>query len=322
MNEPRLHHYIPRFYLSGFADPDVLRREKKEIIWVYEREKQIRRSSPENEARQRDFYTFVKDGSRNVEVETWLGNLEDQVAPIIASLAKDRRSITETEKEWLALFIGTMQMRTPSGRYLSEMRIEPFVTRTMKEAAADAAKFRSFIEENFDLPDEDLGFDLEEVRQDILAGRGEELAARQDLKLLSIIEVGRKVAQVLFDMNWQAIYSENQELFLTSDDPVIGHMTNKETKREHFRMGVATPGVNVWFPLCHNVCLRIEKDCESGYGRWTDAGIRLVNKMEIMCADRWVFAPEQSDKIKDLFDKKGGKLSIKTVDLRFEGQSY
>jgi len=258
MNEPRLHHYIPRFYLSGFADPDVLRREKKEIIWVYEREKQIRRSSPENEARQRDFYTFVKDGSRNVEVETWLGNLEDQVAPIIASLAKDRRSITETEKEWLALFIGTMQMRTPSGRYLSEMRIEPFVTRTMKEAAADAAKFRSFIEENFDLPDEDLGFDLEEVRQDILAGRGEELAARQDLKLLSIIEVGRKVAQVLFDMNWQAIYSENQELFLTSDDPVIGHMTNKETKREHFRMGVATPGVNVWFPLCHNVCLRIE----------------------------------------------------------------
>ena len=87
-------------------------------------------------------------------------------------------------------------------------------------------------------------------------------------------------------------------------------------------MGVATPGVNVWFPLCRNACLRIEKNCESGYGRWTNAGIRLVNKMEIMCADRWVFSPERLDKIKDLFDKKGGKLSIKTVDLRFEGKSY
>lgn len=219
MNEPRLHHYVPRFYLSGFVDPNVLRREKKAIIWVYEKEKQIRRSSPEKEARQRDFYAFVKDGSRNVEIETWLGNLEDQVAPIIASLAKDKRSITETEKERLAVFIGTMQMRTPSGRYLSDMRIEPFVTRTMKEAAADAARFRSFVEQGLQLPGEDLGFDLEEVRQEILAGRGEELAARQDLRLLSIIEVGKKVAQVLFDMNWQTIYSENQELFLTSDDP-------------------------------------------------------------------------------------------------------
>ena len=322
MKEPRLHHYIPRFYLSGFADPGALRREKKEIIWVYEREKQVRRSAPAKEARQRDFYAFVKNDSRNVEVETWLGKVEEQVAPIIASLAKDKRRITDAEKEGLALFVGTMQMRTPTGRYLSEMRIDPFVTNVMKEAAADPAKFRSFVEENYQLPAEDVGFDLEEVRRDILAGRGEEIAERDDVKLASIIEVGKRVAQVLFDMNWQTIYSENQELFLTSDDPVISHVTNKETGREHFRMGVDSLGANVWFPLCCNLCLRINKDCESGYGRWVNAGIRMVNKMEIMCADRWVFSPERSDKIKDLFDRQGGKLSIKTVDLRFEGQRY
>lgn len=322
MNEPRLHHYIPRFYLSGFADPSILRREKKEIIWTYERGKQVRRSYPENEARQRDFYAFVKDGSRNVEVETWFGKLEDQVAPIIASLAKDKRRITESEKEWLALFIGTMQMRTPAGRYLSEMRIEPFVTRTMKEAAADSAKFRYFAEENYHMPEENQGFDLEEIRQDILAGRAESLAARQDLRLLGIIEVGQRVAQLLFDMNWQTIYSENQEPFLTSDDPLVSQTTDRNTNLVHFRMGVATPEVNVWFPLCHNICLRINKDCESGYGRWINAGIRMVNKMVIMCADRWVFSSERSDKVKNLFDKKGGKLSVKTVDFRFEGQRY
>src|SRR6266566_9251613 len=167
--EPRLQHYIPRFYLNGFVDPDILAREKKEVIWVYERGKQIRRSSPGHEARQRDFYTFVKDGSRNVDIETWFGKVEDQVAPIVASLVKDKRHITEAERERLALFIGTMQMRTPSGRWLSENRMEPFVTQIMKEAAADAIKFRSFIEENYHLP-EGEGFDLEEIRQDILAG--------------------------------------------------------------------------------------------------------------------------------------------------------
>jgi hypothetical protein len=237
MNEPRLQHYIPRFYLNGFTDPGILSREKKEIIWVYERGKQPRRSSPKNEARQRDFYSFVKDRSRNVDVETWFGNLEDQVAPIIARLVKDRRHITETEKQWLALFIGTMQMRTPAGRWLSETRVDPLVTQIMNEAAANAARFRSFIEENYHLPD-DEGFDLEEVRQDILAGRGEELSARQDLKLLTIIEVGSMVAQVLFEMNWQTIYSENQEFFLTSDDPVISHVIDERSNRA--QLGQAT----------------------------------------------------------------------------------
>jgi hypothetical protein len=263
MTEPRLQHYVPRFYLSGFADPDILRTEKKEVIWVYERGKQPRRSSPKSEARERDFYTYVNNGSRNADVEKRLAYLEQQVAPILARLAKDRRLIADSEKEWLALFIGTMQMRTPSGRYLSEARINPLVTQMMKEAAADPAKFRSFIEDTCELPrDED--FDLEKVRHDLLAGHGEALFARQDLNLLGIIEVGTLVAQVLLEMNWQTIYTDDDSPFLTSDDPVTTFVVNEQTNRLHLRMGVGSPGVNVWFPLCRSLCLRIIREGESG----------------------------------------------------------
>ena len=321
MTEPRLQHYIPRFYLSGFVDPDILSSEGKEVLWVYERGKQVRRSSPKSEAKQRDFYTLDVDGSRNVDVETWFGNLEGQVAPIITGLVKDGRHVTETEREWLALFIGTMQCRTPAGRWLADNRMGPAAAQILKEAAADPSKFRSFIEKNYHMPDSE-GFGLEEIRRDILAGRADDLSARQDFRLLSIIEVGKQVAHILVEMNWQTIHSEGQGFFLTSDDPVVSHVIDERSNRQSFRMGVGVPGVTVWFPLCRTVCLRMNKSCESGCGRWVSAGIRLLNKMTIMCADRWVYASEHSAKLKRLFDNEGGQANVKTADLRFDGLKY
>jgi hypothetical protein len=319
MNEPRIHHYIPRFYLNGFVDPIILDREKKEVLWVYERGKLFRPSSPSNEARQRDFYTFVEEGSRNTAFETWFGDLEAQVSPIIARLTRDRRHVTDPEKETLALFVGTMQMRTPAGRWLSENRITPLVSRIMKEAAGDPLSFRSFIADNSSHSDYEES-ELEQIRQDILTGRADAVSARKDLELLSIIEVGRKVADVLLEMNWQTIFTDNQESFLTSDDPVVSWVINEKTNELFLRMGVDSPGVNVWFPLSRSICIRMNKECESGPGRWVDAGIRYVNKMTIMSADRYVYASERSDKIKTLFDKKGGQVSVKSADLRFEGR--
>ncbi len=322
MREPRQHHYIPRFYLSGFADPDILARDRKEVIWVYEKGKEIRRSSPENEAKQRDYYAFLQNGFRNLEIEAWFGKLEAAVAPVISNLAATPRQVTDSEKQLLAVFVGTMQMRTPAGRYWSDNRIEPLATKLMKETASDPARFRAYLEENYRLPADDEGFDLEEIRRDILAGRGEELAAHPGLNLLGIVQIGHMVAEVLLNMSWQTLCSGQHESFLISDDPVISHVLDPRSNRLHMRMGVGSPGVNVWFPLCRTVCLRIVKGEESGLGRWVPAGIRYINKMMIMCAERWVYASERSRKIKALVDKKGGQVSARTVDLHFEGQRY
>jgi uncharacterized protein DUF4238 len=318
MKRPRIHHYVPRFYLAGFADPDILVRENKEVIWVYERGKEPRRSLPKSEARQRDLYSWGEDDLRNTEVEHWLASLEDQVAPIIASLAKAPRHLTETEREWVALFIGTMQTRTPAARLLNETRKDPLVIQLVREAASEATKFRLFIEQNYRLPAEGEGFDLEEVRRDILAGRLEALAERDDLKLLGIVEGGKMVARDLLDMSWQTIYSQGQGCFLTSDDPVVVQGIDVRANRLQLRGRVTDPNANVWFPLCRDVCVRITKDAESGYGTWISAGIRYVNKMMVMCADRWVYASERSRKIKVLFDRRGGQFDVRTVELHVE----
>lgn len=327
MGEPRQHHYVPRFYLNGFADPTILRRENREVIWVYERGKDPRPSSPKNEAKQRDFYSYQQDGSRDFRVEKWLGDVEQQVAPIIASLMRDRRDITESEKARLALFAGTMQVRTPAGRRLAENRIDPLVTKLMEESAVDVSTFRKFVEENSDpayMGDFNVedSVQVEELRQSILNGRAEEISNAPDFEMISMIEVGKKVAGLLFEMNWQTIYCESRERFLTSDDPVTSLVLDVKGNRLHLREGVDRPGANVWFPLCSGICVRMSKEIDPGAARWVPAGIRYINKTIIMCANRWIYASEQSKRIKALFDKKGGRFSVESADLRFEGRKY
>jgi len=327
MSEPRQQHYIPRFYLSGFADTRILKREGQEVIWVYEKGKEPRRSSPIKEARRRDFYSFEQDGIRRGEAEKWLGDLEDQVAPIITTLVNERRDLTETEKSWLALFAGIMQTRTPAGRRLSENRIDPFVNKIMKEKAADPSAFREFLEETFD-PMYMPGFDIdnpqqvEQLRQEILSGKSEEISKDPQFELASMIEVGKKVGSVLFEMNWQIIYNESDDLFLTSDDPVVSWRMDVEANRLYLREGVDRPNANVWLPLCREICLRMNKECDPRHKIWDDSSVRYINKTMVWTADRWIFAPTRSERLKRLVDKKGGRANVDALDLRFEGQRY
>lgn len=327
MSEPRQHHYIPRFYLSGFVDQRILQRENREVIWVYERGKDPRPSSAANEARERDFYSYKDGDSRSVQFETWLSKLEETVAPIINHLKTKQRDITEVEKDWLALFAGIMQMRTPARRRLEKKRLEPFVTLVMKEAASTPGTFQKFIEENYDpayMGDFDIkdAEQVEEFRRAILSGRQEQIQNDPRYGLFSMVAVGQKVGELLSTMNWQVIYCDGAERFLTSDDPVISFALDVTANRLHLREGVDRPNANVWLPLCREICIRMNKDCQSGYGHWVDAGIRYINKAVIMCADRWVYASERSDRVKTLLDKKGGKFSVDTVEFHFEGRKF
>lgn len=328
MSEPRQHHYIPRFYLSGFVDPRILRRENRETLWVYEQSQVPRASSPAKEARRRDFYSYGEGLARNTTVEGWLSILEENVAPIIRSLRQTERNITESERELLALFVGITRVRTPAQRRLAENRINPFVNKIFKEAAADSSTFPAFIAQNYD-PAYMENFDpadtlqVEALRQSILDGRLEQASSGTDFELSSMIEVGRKIGELLFEMNWQVLRTDDQEPFLTSDDPVVNFTMDERRNKLFLRQGETQPGVKVFFPLCREICVLVAKDRHPGYGYWTSrASVRALNKLLIMSADRWVYASEQSNKIKSVLDRKGGKHSVDTEDFRYEGRKY
>ena len=95
-----------------------------EIEWVYERGHEPRCSVPEAEAYQKDFYSFDKNGTRNVDTERWSAQLEKRIAQLITELVSSKREPAGAEKTCLAVFMGTMYTRTPLGRQLGDERFQ------------------------------------------------------------------------------------------------------------------------------------------------------------------------------------------------------
>ncbi len=319
-SQPRLHHYLPRFYLRAFSDPSILKREGKSAIWVYERGKAVRRGSPNSEACARDLYAFDDGGAKNTQAEKWFARLEGEVAPILERLQRREHVLTPNERDWMAIFLGTMYMRTPAGRKWHDDRVAPAASQYIAEVAGNPEAFASLFHGVYD-PSE-YQVDVESIRMDILDGKLETFTKRPDLNITALVEVGRIMAEVLVQLDWQVVHSDGSQFFITSDSPVIPELHNDAEGKTYFWMGVERPGANVWFPVSRTVCLRIKKGVGSGLCRLPDRGIRMVNKRLMMCADRRIYAAERSPALQALFDKIGCKHSLERSEITWEGRKF
>src|SRR4051812_10772168 len=107
MSTPRQHHYLPEFYVRGF--------QQKGELWVYQANRDRRRSSAEKEARQRDFYSFRNgEGKLDSSFEHWLGQIESDVAPLIRSIEAGRFVPSSEAHEAILWFVATMFTRVPA----------------------------------------------------------------------------------------------------------------------------------------------------------------------------------------------------------------
>ncbi len=317
-SQPRQHHYLPRFYLDGFCDPLVLDRERKRVIWVYEKGKSARCSTAHSEAREHDYYAFQENGVKNLQAEQWLATVERNVAPIVKRLRDVGYVLTPPEKEWVAIFVGTMHTRTPAGRTLLDTRVGPAASRAIKEAAKDLDEFRSLCESiNMPVPPE---IDLEEVRNEILEGRGDIISERPDFKLASLIHVGRMEAEVLLGLDWQIVYADGSEFFLTSDNPVVSALWGQEGGIARFHMGFDVSGVDIYFPLDRTMCLRMKRGIEPGPCWVPERGVRYFNKATMICARRRAYAAKRSVKLEKLFNKRGCSVPIESVQPMWKGK--
>lgn len=283
---PRKHHYLPRFYLAGFASHSTL--------WVYEKGRLVRGSKPEAEGCQKDFYAFEENGIKNFKFEKWFADLEHTLAQVIRDVTSSKREPTEEERTRLALFMGTMYTRTPLGRRLSDEKFGPATSRVMKEVAADPDEFRKhYFSMDTDSPDPEIA---EEVRQGILAGRSDALEELPEFKLESIIEVGESVAKVLLQMGWRFVYAPDSHQFITSDNPLVCEVSEPGSKEIHFRCGVNLPNAAVWFPLTQNICILMQKGLKPGLATAPGATIRGMNK-RIMVAPTAASMPESNRRV-------------------------
>jgi Protein of unknown function (DUF4238) len=315
VSDPRKHHYVPRFYLANFSSLEG----KKHRLWVYEKGREPRKSTPTLEGCRKDFYAFVENGQRNTEVEAWLSKLEAAVAPLIADLAQGKRGPSPNERIRLAVFMGTLFTRTPFGRQMDESLFAPAVTKRIKSLANDPEAFyKLYAEFNAEPSSRELA---EQARQEVLSGKSDELEEDEPFRLASIIHVGIQYGEVLSEMDWQFIHSPEDQLFITSDNPVICEMGDpNDPRRVHLRSGPNHPNAAAWLPLTSRVCLLMHRGLVPGVATAPAKAVREINKRTMMCADKRIYASELSESLRESFEKHGCQLPIEKLDLRYEGQ--
>jgi hypothetical protein len=303
MKAPRAHHYVPQFYLGGFTDP----LSTKPSLWVYERSKPIRRSTPRESGHWHDYYVIEsKDGSKNFELEHILSQLEGIVAPLLQQ--SNPAAILE-RKAVFAVFVAFSQQRVPAARELTrELARQMFSA--VKDKTSRGTLFRQFLEK-VSLPQEIGPFD-EEFFEWIRSTDERQLELSKAQVLALTIGSAFDLAQDLFEAGWELWKSPNQ-MFVTSDNPAY---TVKSGERVNFGWGFKVQGVEMLFPLRRDLLLRISRKVLSDrVFEIPPAVARDANKMTMCCTTRFLFGAERSEKIRKLFDVLPCQVRFEKVSM-------
>lgn len=296
MSDPKLHHYVPQFYLRRFLDHEGR-------LWVWDRDRdRVFASGPRSVAAERDFYFLdglVDQGHDPLTMERQLADLERDVAAITGQWiewirASDLGSpirVPSVNREIVSLFIALQFLRTDDARSI---------------LAASAATG---------------GY---------VAGSYEELRALHAELLWQEDGPVQRIADRIERSAWVFGRNDTTTPFTTSDNPVAFRTAdNKMWLKAHF-MG---SGTYVVYPLAPDVvmyCYPDERpwhekgvarlDCRVSPVTFTGDFVESENMAHVFMASRFVFSNRQMFDLEREFAKTVGTDRYAPPGVRlFEG---
>lgn len=266
MRQPKLHHFVPQFYLRQWCD-------SKGKLWVYPLDgKKPFRAAPKQFAAETHLYT-PKPGADAVrdDTEVWMSGWESHFAKVWPEIV-DRCDHPSTRAN-VARFIGTLIARYPKTRdFVRELNA--FFQRAATGKPDDA-------ELTFLSKAGEMKLTASEIREFALTDGD---SVRTDFIRL-MPRAAKAAADALMSRRWLAVVSE-QPSFITSDTPVV---TLKGTSWRS-KFGLGTPGTIINFPVSPFRMLVLADEWERTFGHAEvgDAGV-FVRRI-VGGADRFVFA--------------------------------
>ena len=121
-NQPRKHHYVPKFYLAGFTTSG----SKDDYLYVLDQTVPKKfRAKPSELAHQRDFYVIETDDEQErIAIEKLFGEIEDMAAPVIKQITINNRLPSINDMIKLLHFVALMAMRVPAAIYTLNLPFE------------------------------------------------------------------------------------------------------------------------------------------------------------------------------------------------------
>jgi hypothetical protein len=276
-------HYIPRYYLEGFTEfPD------SSNIWVYEK------------GDDRVFQTSIKSVANENNrwprsVEEYLANRIETPAKPVLDKIRNRRPITQSDKDTLSAYMVLMLQRVPRGFERMKAKAPEVLDKLFNDLEMD---IKRLVEEH-------------PSKKDTLQNRLHELSDwklkyEKDFPMEVWYQNLRpdalpKVRAVLPAMTWIFLTSDKRQSFLTNDNPLFFFEG----------MGIGRPESEITFPISSRVTLWAtwRKNLREGYIAAKDSIIREINRRTASATTKYAYYSEQAKWVVRLINNKNLRLN-------------
>ena len=276
-------HYLPRYYLSGFAQDN-----EPAIIWIYEKGKkepfatQIEQVAIEKNMYPKDF-------------ETYLANDIEWPANSVLGKIRERKMISDEDKTVLSKYMTVMLKRVPRGM----QRFKEKAPQVIDKLKVEIDRKLAARAEQYPTKADQIKRRREEAQK--ILERFKESPPKEAWISAIKPEMTPGVSELLSQMTWQFFVCEKPSAFLTCDNPVFFFE----------RIGIGKPYSEVSFPISSYIALWATWRSDLKGGFFT-VGRRLVyeiNRRTAKIASRFVFFHKKEAWVVALVNKKTHNLN-------------
>lgn len=330
---PKVQHYVTSSYLKGFTTG----AGRRAMLYVHERNRvKPFRQKPKKAARQSNYYSFMKpDGTVEDGVEQLLGLVESEAIPILRKIASNNVQLNWDDRERLALFIAFQELRVPWARQNLEQVYASLVDHVGKFRANIPGLLERDLQELEDRGDSINGVTADSIREFLQKGEYQ-VEVDSAVSLLTMLQMAPFLHAIYSEMKWVVVRITGNAFFHTSDNPVI--KLDPDHRGGFYGIGLASPTIEIRFPLDKNACLVIMQDAArqekwhelmtSGktteasqlrstipnieYQRVNSAAVDVMNSVTIEYATRFVYSMRRDPLISKLLHGEAKALKFQT----------
>ncbi|MCE9659937.1 MAG: DUF4238 domain-containing protein [Burkholderiales bacterium] len=275
---PKRHHFLPRFYLEGFA--------KDGMVAVFDREKnEVRVQQTVNTGVIGHFYTMEDAyGRPRFELEQMLSEFEGKASLTVKRLAA-REQLTGEERADLAIFVALAGFRTPDIIESLKLFNSGLISDIAKRMFANVDQVKETMRGKPGSPtsEEELEQEAKEM-VDFAQGGQYEVTTNHRWAVGMAMKMAFEVAPLLAGRNWLVVHRPNEKKsFVTTDAPVV---LSTVTPREpsFYGIGFGNADAMVVFPLTQSCALVMFG--EDGALEHRDIASDAIRHMNSAVADR------------------------------------
>jgi hypothetical protein len=298
-NEPKRHHFVPKFYLRQFAD-----HKKRVRIYARGTTKKPVVTSVINAAVESGFYTIVEEsGAESQSVEQLLSKIEGLARGAMVRMLEGRFPPDFEDRANLSLFMALQILRTPENRLSFEAMVDYMQKILFQGWTPDYTRER-LREAGIETTDEAVA----EIMDVVENPDKYRFIPHQNEHIRNMLTVATKLAPVIASRSWLMAHTKRQAL-VTSDHPVVWRSEPNPTN-PLIGSGLGN-AAEVYFPLDRHHALAMAVSGSILEGRTIELdrdSVLFINSLEAASSFKWIYQHPDDDPIDDLIPKKSRPL--------------